>query len=415
MGAAGTIVSSTRALARDSVHAHVAQIRTIALAGDNAAGAMLPTYGNRFDLLEGSDAFVQRLVTDIGAASHQVNFSTYALHPGAPGSKVQSVVDALIERARAGVRVTGIIDQVGSGLLIPGAKRIQRDAFVGELRGNGIDILVKRLTPTRGGVDDARFAVDHRKVYEIDGHVSYQGGMNLVDAWLPWHDVMLRTEGPAAAQAGALLAGRWRDLGGTVDDVRMAVLEAGLRRPVDDARHATLQLSNGSRHRRELTEQFIADASGARSRLWIANPYLSDPEVMEPIVEAARQGRDVRLLLAPKVQGGGQVQDVFTDPLRRAWAYKIAEAGGQVIVVPEFSHAKVWLADDAVGVGAFNLDLMSTKRNYENAVRTTDPAAIAAVEAMFLRQERRGAVATEDVVAGWRTVARVRDRLGLKY
>lgn len=433
MGGTGTLVTSaTRSLVSDAalaMHAdrvaQLAQLRSIVQHGDAAAGSLLPTHGNRFELLEGADAFVDRLVGDIGRAEHQVNFSTYALHPGSPGSYVQRVLDALVERRQAGVRVTGIIDQVGSGLLIPGAKKIQRAAFVDQLRRNDIEVIVKPLTFGRGGVDDARLAVDHRKLFEIDARVAYQGGMNLVDAWLPWHDVMVRAEGPAAAQAGALLAGRWRDLGGHVPDVRVAVLEAGLRQPVDDLTHATTMLTNGSRTRKELSHQFMADARAVAeatepSRLWIANPYLADPEAMEPVVQAAKAGHDVRLLLAPKAPKGEQLQDVFTDPLRRAWAWEVATAGGTVVKLPRFSHAKAWLSQvgarpASAAVGSLNLDVMAMRRNYENAIRSTDPDLVAAVERLFVAQQQRGIVASDDLVAGWRGIATWRERLNLRY
>lgn len=425
MGRGNLITAGTRPFTHGVEH--VAQVRALMAGGERAvAGPLLATHGNRFQLLEGADEFIPSLVADIRSAQHQVNFSTYALHPGLPGGHVRQVTDALIERARAGVAVTAIVDQVGTGLLLPGAKKRERLAFLQELRDNGVGIVVKKVTPGRGGLDDVRFAVDHRKLYEIDGTISYQGGMNLVDAWLPWHDVMVRAEGPTSAQAGAVLAARYRDLGGTVAPARAALLEEALRRPVDDAYHATELLTTGSRSRRDMTEAFIADVqevtrSTERGRLWVANPYLADPQVMNPVVDAARAGHDVRLTLAPKVVGGAQAQDVFTDPLRRAWAYEVANAGGTVILVPEFSHAKVWLAQRApdaptkASVGAFNLDLGSTKRNYENGLRTTDPGLVTSVEGMFLSQQGRGIVPGDDVVAGWEHLARWRERLNLRY
>lgn len=217
-----------------------------------------------------------------------------------------------------------------------------------------------------------------------------------------------------SAQAGVLLAGRWRDLGGTVTEARAAVLDAGLRAPVEGARHATWQLRNGSREHRELTDRFVDDVRGANDRLWLANPYLGDPGPMQEVVEAARRGLDVRLILVPKATSS-QVQDVFTDPLRRAWAYEIREAGGTVVLAPEFSHTKAWIADARATVGAFNLDGASTKRNWENAISTEDPVALAAVEAMFARQQTRGAVVDASVADEWRTLSRMRERLGLRY
>jgi cardiolipin synthase len=423
MGEGTVITAATRAFRHGE--AHVAQLQRIVAEGDVAAAHLLPTYGNRFELLEGADAFIPRLVDDILGAEHHVNLTFYGWHPpGTPGSWVDQVSSAAMQRAGE-IPVTAIVDQVGTGLLIPGAKRMQRRMFIEQLRASGMEVLDKPLTFGRGGVDDARLAVDHRKIAEIDGWVNYQGGMNLVDQWLTWHDVMVRTEGPMSAQAGAVLAGRWRELGGTVTDARMAVLADAMRRPVDDASHATELLTNGSRHRRELTDAFIAEARAVAeatepSRLWLANPYLADPRAMEPVVAAARAGHDVRLILAPKVTGGGQMQDVFTDPLRRAWAWEIANAGGTVTVVPDFSHAKVWLSQvgqrpTRATAGAFNLDIGSTRRNYENAVRTTDPQLVEPVEAMFAGQEGRGLLATSDVIDGWKSTARWRRAFNLQY
>ena len=423
MGMGTLVTGATRPFAHGAEH--VAQLERVLLEGDRAAGALLPTYGNKFELLEGADAFIPRLAADIRGATKQVNLTFYGWHqPSAPGSWVDQVSKAAMDRASE-IPVTAIMDQVGSGLLIPGAKRIQRRLFVEQLRGSGIDVIVKPLTMGRGGVDDARLAVDHRKIVEIDGWINYQGGMNLVDQWLTWHDVMVRTEGPMSAQAGAVLAARWRELGGTITDARAAVLTEAMRRPVEDATYGAELLTNGNRHRRELTDAFVAEARAVAeatepSRLWLANPYLADPKAMEPVVAAARAGHDVRLILAPKVTGGGQLQDVFTDPLRRAWAWEVASAGGTVIVVPEFSHAKVWLSQvgqrpPRASAGAFNLDIGSTRRNYENAIHTSDPQLVDPVEAMFAGQATRGVTATEDVVRGWESLATLRRRLNLQY
>lgn len=404
MGIFGGIVA---AAGRSHAHGaeHVAQLHAIARDGDRAAGSLLPTAGNRFEVLEGAESFVVRLVQDVRAAEHQVNLTSYALHaPDDQGSLVQRVTSALIGRAQQGLPVTIVTDQVGSGLLASGVRRAQME----QLRDHGVDVRVNSLLGERG-------AIDHRKLYEIDGRISYQGGHNLVDGWLPWHDIMVRAEGPTAAQAGALLAGRWRDLGGTVTRDRLGVLEQGLTAPVADASHAALQLSNGNRQRRELTNFFIDGVRSAKERVWIANPYLGDPRAMSAVVDAARAGLDVRLLLAPKAQTAGQLQDVFTDPMRRAFAHHLADAGGTVVRVREFSHAKAWIHDDVATAGTFNLDLSSTVRNYENAISTTDPAALEGLERVFLSQQERGTVAAPEVVDSWRSLGRMRQRLGLRY
>jgi cardiolipin synthase len=392
----------------------VQQLRSVLTHGDAAAGNLAPTTGNRFQLLEGAPAFIDDLVPRIETAERQFNFTTYALQPSPPGGLMRRFLDATTRRANEGLPVTGIVDELGSGMGIPGETRRARQAFIEELRDNHVDVKVKPFTIGRGGLDDARFAVDHRKIYEIDGHVSYGGGINLVDAWSSWHDMMLRAEGPTSAQAGALLAGRWVDLGGTVSAARQAILEDGLRRPVTDAQHATWQVTNGNRHRRELTDEFISGVRGATDRVWLANPSLADPRAMSAVVDAAEAGRDVRLFLSPRAPSA-QGQDAFTDPLRRAWAHAVAVRGGTVIRVPTFSHAKAWIVDQRATVGTFNVDLSTTRRNYDNAVSTEDPDALRQLEALLQRQTSRGVQVGPDEIADGRRLDALRRALHLQY
>jgi phosphatidylserine/phosphatidylglycerophosphate/cardiolipin synthase-like enzyme len=393
----------------------VQQLRSVLTNGDAAAGDLLPTYGNRFDLLERATPWIDRLVQDVGAAQHQFNFTTYAIQPSPEQGLMRRFLDVTTRRADEGLPVTAIVDELGSGMGIPGETRRVRRAFMEELRDHHVDVRTHRFSFRRGPLDDARFAVDHRKIYEIDGRVSYAGGMNLVDAWSDWHDFMLRAEGPTSAQAGALLAGRWRDLGGDVSAARQAILEDGLRAPVDDARFATWQVTNGNRHRRELTERFVDGVRGAQDRVWLANPYLSDPHSMSAVVDAAAAGRDVRLLLAPKASGTQQAQDLFTDPLRRAWAHAIAMRGGTIIRVPEFSHAKAWIIDQRANVGSHNLELGATRRNYENVVETEEPHAVDQVEALFQRQTLRGVQLEPGDIQDGRRLDAMRRTLHLQY
>src|SRR5690606_33179848 len=157
----------------------------------------------------------------------------YAIHPGSPGGTISGkVLDALGDRAREGIPVTVQIDGQGSGLTLRKADRV---AMVQHLRAQGAEVIAKRFTLGRRPLDDSRIAVDHRKIAEIDGVTSYAGGINMVDQWSSWHDGMMRIQGPASAQHGAVLAARWRDLGGTVTPERLAVLGRGLAAPVEDA------------------------------------------------------------------------------------------------------------------------------------------------------------------------------------
>ena len=395
--------------------AHLSQLEHLVATGDSAASNLLPTAGNRFHLVDSTARFADELVDDINAAEHHFNFTVYGAHPGEVGGPIsEKVIVAAERRAAEGLPVTAQIDAVGSGLMFKKKDRVQ---FVERLRDSRINTIVRELTfPRRGPLDDARRAVDHRKSFEIDGRIEWHGGMNVVDAWAPWHDLMQRVEGPAAAQAGAVLAARFRDLGGDITPERLEVLRRGLMAPVDDASYATRLLTDGNRHRRELSEAFVDVTRAVEGRFALMDPYLSDPRAMDAVVDVARRlGPNAELFLSPKVTTGGQLQDVFTDPLRRAWAYEFREAGGQVHPLHGFSHAKGWLADNVAGVGSHNKDRSSVRFSYENLMATNDPVAIAQLEAAMQRERSLATFVTQDAMDGWRSIAIARDILNLQY
>jgi cardiolipin synthase len=98
--------------------------------------------------------------------------------------------DALIAKARAGVRCYVLYDEVGSHDLPA--------AYVTELRAAGVDI---RPFNTRQG-DANRFQLNfrnHRKIVIVDGRTAFVGGHNVGDEYLgkdpgigPWRDTTRR-------------------------------------------------------------------------------------------------------------------------------------------------------------------------------------------------------------------------------
>jgi cardiolipin synthase len=95
------------------------------------------TRNNRVELLINGEATFDSILAGVAEAQDYVLFQFYMFHDDGLGGKVKA---ALIERARAGVRVYVLYDEIGSGGL-PGS-------YVEDLRQAGVE--VSSFKPTQG-------------------------------------------------------------------------------------------------------------------------------------------------------------------------------------------------------------------------------------------------------------------------
>jgi cardiolipin synthase len=194
------------------------------------------TRNNRVDLLINGEATFDSILAGVAEAQDYVLFQFYMFHDDGLGRQVKA---ALIERARAGVRVFVLYDEVGSGGL--------PKSYVEELRQAGVE--VSSFKPTQGWQN--RFQLNfrnHRKMVVVDGKVAWVGGHNVGDEYMgrdpdfsPWRDTHVRIEGPAALQLQITILSDWywatRELPDlnwtphTADDgpQRVMILPTGLR------------------------------------------------------------------------------------------------------------------------------------------------------------------------------------------
>ena len=112
---------------------------------------------------------------------------------------------------------------------------------------------------------------------------------------------------------------------------------------------------------------------GARERLDVMNPYLTDRDMIERILAAARRGVKVRVVVSEKsnnAQATAALKHRYADLL--AAGVEVWELPGTVV------HAKVVVADDVVSFGTVNLDAWALYRNSEIMMiaRSAEAAAL---------------------------------------
>ena len=232
--------------------------------------------------------------------------------------------------------------------------------------------------------------VDHRKVVTIDGTKGFVGGMNLVPLTDSYADSMVGLSGVAAARLAADQLDRWSRVGGTVTQRHVQSVERGLAgEPVKspDPTQLNIIANAPEQERFELTTGYLDLIKGAKERLWIATPGISDRDVMREIHAAAKRGVDVRIIASEKAPVAPPVGWVA-----RSHMADLVGNGGRAYEIPGTLHRKAIVADDEVILSSYNLTKRSADHDHEVGIRTKDPKFVAAV-ADLLQQDADRSVA----------------------
>jgi cardiolipin synthase len=160
--------------------------------------------GNSVELLVDGDATFASILQGIDAAEEYILFQFFIVHDDEIGREVKA---HLTERARAGVRVYFLYDEVGSHDL--------PRAYKEELREAGVEVFDFHTQKGPGNRFQLNFR-NHRKVVVVDGKVAWVGGHNVGDEYLGrdpkfghWRDTHVRIEGPSALGAQLSFAEDW--------------------------------------------------------------------------------------------------------------------------------------------------------------------------------------------------------------
>ena len=327
---------------------------------------------NRVELLiDGEQAF-DSIFAGIDAAKRYLLVQFYIVRDDALGQKLQR---KLINKAREGVEVYFLYDEIGSYKLPASYTQTLRDA--------GVE--VQHFHSTRGYGN--RFQLNfrnHRKIVVADGAQAWMGGMNVGDEYLgldnsigPWRDTHLKLEGPAALALQMVFLEDWYW-------ATEQIPELGWEPMKPDHNHTlpVLILPSGPADRFDTASLMMQQAiQSAQQRIWIASPYFVPDEGVQGMLKlAALRGVDVRIL----------IPETPDNPLLYYAAYAfigpLMDAGVQIYRYQNgFLHGKSFLVDEiGAGVGTVNLDNRSFRLNFEVTAIVLDQAFAQQVEAMFI-------------------------------
>jgi cardiolipin synthase len=350
----------------------------------------LPFNNNKVELLTSGYDFFPSLLHDIAQAKQHIHIDIYIFEDDALG---QLVSDALIAKAREGVEVRVIYDDVGCWGV--------RSRFFEHMREAGIE--VEAFLPVRfpSFTSKANYR-NHRKIIVIDGLVGYIGGMNIAlryvqgiksgkkkekGANMPWRDTMVRIEGGAVYSLQRTFLIDWYFVDRTLLSDRKYYPSP---LPIS-TQHSSLTLlqtvtSSPTSPYPEIMQGYVRLIMSARQYVYIETPYfLPTDAVFFSLKTAAATGVDVRLLVPRKSDAK------ITEWASRSYLREAVESGIRVSLYEAgFLHSKLMVIDDKVSTcGSTNIDFRSFENNFEANTFFYDTDIAVRMRDLFLADERQ--------------------------
>lgn len=334
-----------------------------------------PFEGNRVEVYTAGLSMLQSLLRELQKAVQHIHIEFYIFEDDAIGRLVR---DVLIEKARAGVEVRIIYDDVGCWH-VP-------NRFFEKMREAGIEVrsFLKVRFPLFTSKVNYR---NHRKIVVVDGRIGFVGGMNLAErymrgfSWGIWRDTHLLLEGKAVhgLQTAFLLDWYFVD--------RTLITSARYFPPIGHCGASLAQVvtSEPIGPWKEIMQGLVMTLAGARKYFYMQTPYFLPTEaVMVALQSAALAGVDVRLMLPMRADNR------LTHLGSCSYLADVLRAGVKVFFYQKgFLHSKLMVSDDELStVGSTNIDFRSFEHNFEVNAFIYDAETALRMREIFLQDQR---------------------------
>jgi cardiolipin synthase A/B len=333
-------------------------------------GGLPFTRGNELELLIDGDVTFTRIFETIRKAKHYLCVNFFIVKNDRLGTQFQQ---ALIERAKAGVKVYFLFDEIGSHKLPRRYLKEMRDAGI-ECHSFGIN----RFWWSRLQLNFR----NHRKIVVSDGTTAFVGGLNVGDEYLGrdqryggWRDTHLKMQGPVVQAVQLVFLEDWFWATDRMPDLHWET-------QAEAADQIAAIIPTGPADPADSWQLLVAEAANtSRKKLWITSPYfVPDEGVLTALQAAAIRGVDVRILIPERA-------DQLLVWLSAFSYYEQSIPFGVKLFCYQkgFLHQKVMLIDERLAaVGTANLDNRSFRLNFEITAFSTDLKFVRHVEGMLV-------------------------------
>ena len=302
--------------------------------------------------LDDGVAAYETFLREIQGAKSSIRIVTFVVGNDVTG---RALVEALIERAKAGVDVRLLLDDF---LRFHAPHDLLRKL---EAAGGQVQRFMPLFHVPFRGRGNLR---NHRKIALFDGARAIVGGMNLADEYIGptpsptrWRDLSTLVTGDAVAKLDTIFRADWEFAAKTPllapgaapapGLVPLRVIPSGPDSPSDP-----------------IYDALLTTIFRANTRVWVSTPYfIPDEPLMRALTIAARRGVDVRIFVPNR--SNHLLADLVAGPSLR----ELEPEGVHVHRHRTMLHAKTVLVDDTLAVvGSANFDMRSLFLDYEIAL-----------------------------------------------
>lgn len=314
----------------------------------------LPFKDNEVSIFTDGYEFVSTLLYNIGQAQDHIHLDTYIIEDDPLGNLV---ADALIDKARQGVEVRLLYDDVGCWRV--------KDRFFNRMKAAGIQVyafMPVRFPAFTGKVNYR----NHRKLCVIDGKVGFIGGMNIALRYVKgtarqtWRDTHLCIRGGAVYAIQRAFLVDWYFVSRTLVTDRRYY--PPVDKTIDNNCLTQIVTSSPVSPWPDIMQGYVRILLQAHRYVYMESPYFLPTEpVLFAMRTAALAGVDVRLIV-PR-HGDAKLVEWAS----RSYLMEVIEAGVKVYLYePGFNHSKILVSDDNLSsCGSTNIDFRSFENNFE--------------------------------------------------
>ncbi|MCL2205514.1 MAG: cardiolipin synthase [Treponema sp.] len=317
--------------------------------------------------LNSGESFFHKALEEMQKAKKYIFLEFFILREG---KMLGQILDMLEEKAREGLDVRIIYDDLGCFMSLP-------SNFCESLKSRSIKCMI--FNPFKPILSSLQNNRDHRKIISIDGKVAFTGSMNIGDEYINyverfgyWKDSAIMLQGEAAWSLTLIFLYMWNlerryseqdDAGDFYpwknSDGTFALCTEDSDGYVQPYADSPIDKENVGEH------VYIQIINNAKEYVYINTPYLVvDENLLSALSLSAKSGVDVRIITPYRWDKW------IVSVVSRSYYRHLINSGVKIYeFTAGFNHSKTFVSDDKVAtVGTTNLDFRSLYLHFECGV-----------------------------------------------